>query len=239
MVKTNKMKNIAIIPARGGSKRIPRKNIKLFYGKPIIAYSIIAAQKTNLFERIIVSTDDREIADIAIEWGAEVPFMRPQHLSDDHATTIDVINHALKWLNENGGSYDHACCIYATAPFVRASDLKKGYDLLINNDISFSFPITTFPSSIFRALQLTSNNRLKMFRPEHLNTRTQDLPEAYHDAGQFYWGKTSAFIENDSIFSEVSSPVIIPRYLAQDIDTPEDWTQAELFYQTLYPKGSQ
>lgn len=239
MAPEKKALNIAVIPARGGSKRIPRKNIKLFCGKPILAYSILAAQKTRLFDRIIVSTDDREIADIALEWGADVPFMRPGHLSDDYATTIDVIKHALEWLNENDRGYDHACCIYATAPFVRVSDLKKGYDLLKDEDISFSFPVTTFPSSIFRALQLTPDKRLKMFQPEHLNTRTQDLPEAYHDVGQFYWGKASAFLKNASIFSEISSPVIIPRYLAQDIDTPEDWEQAELMYQALYAKGYQ
>jgi N-acylneuraminate cytidylyltransferase len=239
MTQEQKTTNIAIIPARGGSKRIPRKNIKLFCGKPILAYSILAAQKTQLFDRIIVSTDDREIADIALEWGADVPFMRPGTLSDDYATTIDVIKHALEWLNKNDRIYDHACCIYATAPFVRVSDLKKGYNLLKNESISFSFPVTTFPSSIFRALQLTPDNRLKMFQPEHLNTRTQDLLEAYHDVGQFYWGKASAFLKNASIFSEISSPIIIPRYLAQDIDTPEDWEQAELMYQALYPKADQ
>jgi N-acylneuraminate cytidylyltransferase len=232
----NKAMNIAIIPARGGSKRIPRKNIKLFCGKPILAYSILAAQKTHLFDKIIVSTDDREIAEVALEWGAEVPFMRPQHLSDDYATTIDVIKHALEWLNENDRVYDHACCIYATSPFVRVSDLKKGYELLKNEGISFSFPVTTFPSSIFRALQLTPDNRLKMFRPEHLNTRTQDLPEAYHDVGQFYWGKTDAFLNKSDLFIELSKPIIIPRHLAQDIDTPEDWQQAELMYQTFNSK---
>lgn len=228
--------NIAIIPARGGSKRIPRKNIKLFCGKPIIAYSIMAAQKTKLFDRIIISTDDHEIASIALEWGAEVPFMRPPNLADDYTTTLEVINHAINWLNKNDDFYDYACCIYPTAPFIRISDLKKGYELLKNNDFYFSFPITTFPSSIFRSLKLTENNNLKMFWPEHLNTRTQDLPEAYHDVGQFYWGKTEAFLKTSSIFEEHSSPVIIPRHLAQDIDTPEDWTQAELVYQTLHHK---
>ena len=230
--------NIAIIPARGGSKRIPRKNIKLFCGKPIIAYSIMAAKKTKLFDRVIVSTDDHEIANVALEWGAEIPFMRPQHLADDYTTTLDVITHAINWLNKNDAFYDHTCCIYATAPFIRISDLKKGYELLKNNDTNFSFPVTTFPSSIFRALKLTENNTLKMFWPEHLNTRTQDLPEAYHDVGQFYWGKTEAFLENRTILNEHSSPVVIPRYLAQDIDTPEDWEQAELIYSILHPKES-
>ncbi len=230
--------NIAIIPARGGSKRIPQKNIKLFCGKPIIAYSIMTAQKTKLFDRIIVSTDDHQIANVALEWGAEIPFMRPQHLADDYTTTLDVINHAINWLNKNDVVHDHACCIYATAPFVRISDLKKGYELLKNNDTNFSFPVTTFPSSIFRALKLTENNTLKMFWPEHLNTRTQDLAEAYHDVGQFYWGKTEAFLKTRTILNEHSSPVVIPRYLAQDIDTPEDWEQAELIYTILHPKES-
>ncbi len=227
---------IAIIPARGGSKRIPRKNIKLFCGKPIIAYSIEAARRATLFDRIIVSTDDDEIADIARKWGAEVPFMRPQNLADDYTSTMDVIKHAILWLNQNDAVYSHVCCIYPTAPFIRIADLKKGYALLKNDKVNFAFPITTFPSSIFRALKLSHQNQLNMFWPEHLDTRTQDLPEAYHDAGQFYWGKTDAFLRSDPIFKEHSSPVIIPRYIAHDIDTPEDWKQAELFYQTLHPK---
>jgi len=230
--------NIAIIPARGGSKRIPRKNIKLFCGKPIIAYSIIAAQDTKLFDRIIVSTDDHEIADIALEWGAEIPFIRPQYLADDYAVTIDVINHGIEWLNKNDRRYDNACCIYPTAPFVRISDLKNGYELIKDTTTNFAFPVATFPSSIFRALKIEEHtNSLKMFWPEHLNTRTQDLPEALHDVGQFYWGKTDAFLKKLSMFEQHARPILIPRYLAQDIDTPEDWEQAELFYRTLYPKN--
>ena len=236
VIKDKKIKAVAIIPARGGSKRIPRKNIKLFCGKPIIAYSIMAAKKTNLFDKIIVSTDDHEIAETALDWGAEVPFIRPENLADDYTTTLDVIKHALDWLNKNDVGCHFACCIYATAPFVRISDLKKGYKLVRDSDFYFSFPITTFPSPIFRALKLAENNSLEMFWPEHLNTRTQDLTEAYHDVGQFYWGKAEVFLKSDSIFAERSSPVIIPRYLAQDIDTPEDWKQAELLYQTLHPK---
>jgi len=229
--------NIAIIPARGGSKRIPRKNIKLFCGKPIIAYSIAAARRTTLFDKIIVSTDDHEIADIAREWGAQIPFMRPQNLSDDYATTMDVMKHAIGWLNQNDAVYTAACCIYPTAPFVRVSDLKKGHALLNNPHIEFAFPVTTFPSSIFRALELRRDNELKMFWPEHIHTRTQDLPEAYFDAGQFYWGKTNAFLNKEAIFKGHASPVIIPRHLAHDIDTPEDWKQAELFYQILHSRG--
>ncbi len=166
----------------------------------------------------------------------EIIRFSPQNLADDYTTTIDVIKHALVWLNKNDAVYDHACCIYATAPFIRISDLKKGYELLKNKNFYFSFPVTTFPSSIFRALKLTENNTLEMFWPEHLNTRTQDLPEAYHDVGQFYWGKTEAFLQNSTSFIEYSGSVIIPRYLAQDIDTPEDWKQAELFYRTFHSK---
>lgn len=238
MISTAKnKKSFAIIPARGGSKRIPRKNIKLFCGKPIIAYSIIVAQKTNLFDRIIVSTDDNEIADTAIKWGADVPFTRPQNLSDDYTTTIDVIKHAIKWLNDSNEYYEYTCCIYPTSPFIRGRDLKKGYDLLANSLNNFSFPVTSFASSIFRALKLTGENQLKMFWPEHRDTRTQDLPEAYHDVGQFYWGRTDAFLNNRSIFESGSSPIIIPRYLAQDIDTYEDWEQAEMIYKMLFPKS--
>lgn len=227
------MKSIAIIPARGGSKRIPKKNIKHFLGKPIISYSIITAQKSNIFDKIIVSTDDDRIADISKEYGADIPFIRPANLADDHTTTVDVINHAINWLNKNGNIYDAVCCIYPTAPFIRISDLKKGLELLKGTDVNFAFPVTTFASSIFRALKQTQSGRLKMFWPENQNTRTQDLPETYHDVGQFYWGKTNSFIRNQSVLDGNSYPIGIPRHLAQDIDTEEDWEQAELLYQFL------
>jgi len=230
--------NVAIIPARGGSKRIPRKNIKNFCGKPIIAYSIITAQKSGLFDKIIISTDDHEIAETAVKWGAEVPFIRPIHLADDFTGTNEVIKHAIEWLHANDAVYDYACGIYATAPFVRIEDLKKGYEQLQNSDKLFAYSVTTFPSPIFRALKLTKSNGLAMFWPEHLNTRSQDLPEAYHDVGQFYWGKTAAFLQEAPLAAEHSVPIILPRYLAQDIDTPEDWDQAELIYQALYLKDS-
>lgn len=230
--------NVAIIPARGGSKRIPRKNIKNFCGKPIIVYSIIAAQESGLFDKIIVSTDDQEIADIARNWGAEVPFFRPKQLADDHTVTMDVIIHAIKWLHANDVEYDYACCIYATAPLIRIQDLQQGYKQLKDSDKLFAFSVTTFPSPIFRALKQTKTNGLAMFWPEHLNTRSQDLPEAYHDVGQFYWGTTDAFLKRLPLFDEHALPIILPRFLAQDIDTPEDWKQAELIYKALYPKAS-
>lgn len=228
--------NLAIIPARGGSKRIPGKNIKLFWGKPIIAYAIQLARDSGLFDRIIVSTDDGEIAQIAGQWGAKVPFMRPKHLADDHATTIAVIQHAINWHKKNNQVFDHACCIYPTAPFARIKDLERGYELLTRTNVDFAFAVASFPSSVFRALTRISGNRLKMIWPEHQNTRTQDLPETFHDAGQFYWGKTGSFLKCKAIAGEDSSPVVIPRHLAQDIDTPEDWVQAELLYQTLFPE---
>jgi pseudaminic acid cytidylyltransferase len=226
--------NVAIIPARGGSKRIPRKNIKHFCGKPIIAYSILAAKKSALFDRIIVSTDDQEIADIAEHWGADIPFLRPKELADDHTVTMSVINHAIAWLHANDTVYDYACCIYPTAPLIRTKDLQQGYWQLRQSDKLFAFSVTTFPSSIFRALKRTNTNGLAMFWPEHLNTRSQDLPEAYHDAGQFYWGKTEAFLKGLHMFDEHALPIVLPRFRAQDIDTHEDWQMVEMTYQTIY-----
>ena len=225
--------NVAIIPARGGSKRIPRKNIKNFCGKPIIAYSIFAAKKSGLFDRIIVSTDDQEIADIAKHWGADIPFLRPKKLADDHTVTMDVIKHAIDWLHENDTIYEYACCIYPTAPLIRTKDLQQGYEQLRQSDKMFAFSVTTFPSPIFRALKQTNTNGLAMFWPEHLNTRSQDLPEAYHDVGQFYWGKTEAFLKGLQMFAEHALPIVLPRLLAHDIDTQEDWEQAELIFQLL------
>lgn len=224
---------IAIIPARGGSKRIPRKNIKHFAGLPIIAHSIKAAQESGLFDRVIVSTDDDEIAETALEFGAEIPFLRPTNLSDDFATTGAVISHAIEELQKASKQVDLACCIYATAPFIRVRDLLEGYQLLITNNANFTFSATSFPFPIQRAIKLDENNRVEMFQPEHLLTRSQDLEESYHDAGQFYWGKASAFLENKPVFSPASCAVLLPRERVQDIDTPEDWQRAELMYKLL------
>lgn len=224
---------IAIIPARGGSKRIPRKNIKSFCGKPIIAYSIEAAQQSGLFERIVVTTDDEEIADVAKSYGAEVPFMRPKELSDDHTATIPVVAHAIQTL-QNDSAIDYACCIYATAPFIRAKDILNAYNALITQNKQYAFPITTFPFPIQRALMREEQGNIVMFYPEHFVTRSQDLPEAYHDAGQFYWGTPNAWLEGTPIFSEVATTVVLPRHLVQDIDTPEDWIRAELMYKAIF-----
>lgn len=225
---------IAIIPARGGSKRIPRKNIKSFCGKPIIAYSIEAAQKSGLFDRIVITTDDEEIAELARSYGAEVPFMRPKELSDDHTATIPVIAHAIQTLQEQGSIIEAACCIYATAPFIRPDDIAEAYHALVAHHKSYAFPLTTFPFPIFRGVKRDEKGNIEMFWPEHFSTRSQDLPEAYHDVGQFYWGKPDAWLEGTPIFSEAATTIVLPRHLVQDIDTPEDWLRAELMYKALF-----
>lgn len=224
------MGNIALIPARGGSKRIPKKNIRDFLGKPIIAYSIEAAIKSKCFDRIIVSTDCDEIREVAIKYGAEVPFLRPADISNDHATTNDVIKHALNWAAENSYPIDYLCCLYATAPFIRVADIIHGFEKICQaTSDSYALTVTSFPFPIQRAIKI-SNDRLEMFEPEHLLTRSQDLEEAYHDAGQFYWGKPELFLNDVPFFSNVSIPVILPRHIVQDIDTEEDWLRAELLY---------
>lgn len=227
------MSVVAVIPARGGSKRIPDKNIKPFCGKPIISYSIEVAKDAGIFDRIIVSTDSKEIASIAKESGAEVPFMRPAELADDYTGTDAVILHALKRLMEDGEKIDYICCIYATAPFVKAGDIIKGYDLLRDKNATSCFSVTTYPFPIFRSLKINDDGRLEMFWPEYRETRSQDLPEAYHDAGQFYWADAKNYLKEKQFYSKDSVPVILPRYLVQDIDTIEDWETAEKMYLVL------
>lgn len=222
--------SVAIIPARAGSKRIPKKNIKPFLGKPIIAYSIEVAKKCELFDRIIVSTDSEEISKVAQKCGAEVPFMRPSKLSDDYTGTDDVIKHALNWLESNGDTHEFACCIYATAPFLRVDYLKKGYALLLKENASQVFSVTTFPYPIFRALKANDNNRVEMVWPEHRKTRSQDLPEVCHDAGQFYWLNVEKYCEENQLPYNDSVPLFLPRSLVQDIDTQEDWDLAEKMF---------
>ena len=224
---------VAIIPARKGSKRIPNKNIRPFSGQPMITYPIRAAQDSGLFDRILVSTDSEEISAIAQACGADVPFMRPAELSDDHTATAPVLKHALEWLNKSGTPASHACCIYATAPFVRASDIVQGLDILQDSKVATVFTVTSFTFPILRALKIKPDGKLAMFWPEHRLTRSQDLPEAYHDAGQFYWLDVASFLENPELYSKDSKPIILPRYLAQDIDTLEDWETAELMHRAL------
>lgn len=224
---------IAVIPARGGSKRIPRKNIRDFCGKPMIAWSIETARISGLFDHIIVSTDDAEIAEVAKQWGAEVPFMRPAELSDDHAGTTEVIAHATQWALNQHLDLDAVCCIYATAPFIQVDDLKRGLAALESGDWAYAFTVTDFAAPIFRSFKKTAEGGIEMFYPEHFLTRSQDLPVALHDAGQFYWGRPSAWIDGKRVFDRGSIPVVIPRWRVQDIDTMEDWLRAELMFRAF------
>ena len=219
---------IAVIPARGGSKRIPRKNIKIFCGKPMIAWSIEAAKSSGLFEHVIVSTDDAEVAEVARQWGSEVPFMRPEELSNDHAATTPVIAHATQWALDQGFDVTAVCCIYATAPFVQTDDLKWGWDALESGDWDYAFTVTDFAAPIFRSFKQTAEGGVEMFFPEYFDTRSQDLPVALHDAGQFYWGRPAAWLEGRRIFDRHSKLLAIPRWRVQDIDTQDDWERAEM-----------
>ena len=222
--------NLAIIPARGGSRRIPRKNIKTFCGKPMLAWPIEAAAASGLFDHVIVSTDDAEIADVARASGAVVPFVRPAALSDDHAGTTDVVAHAVRWALEEGWAVETACCIYATAPFVTAADLRRGLQALESGDWRFAFAATNFAAPVFRAFTRRDDGGVGMLFPEHFGTRSQDLPTALHDAGQFYWGRPSAWTDGQPIFHRRSVPVIIPRWRVQDIDDADDWIRAEMMF---------
>jgi N-acylneuraminate cytidylyltransferase len=228
---------IAIIPARGGSKRILRKNIKKFAGKPMITRSILAAQESGLFDHIVVSTDDEEIAEVSMSVGADVPFLRPRELADDYVATRPVVNHAILEVTKLYGSPVFVCCIYATAPFMRASDLQEGLRLLVTHQADFAFTVTSFAYPIQRALRLMPTRGLTMFYPEYKESRSQDLEDAYHDAGQFYWGTAEAFLANRSSFSESSVPIILPRHRVHDIDTEEDWRRAELMFKALESEG--
>lgn len=224
---------VAIIPARGGSKRIPRKNIKLFGGLPMIAWPLRAAHASRCFDRVIVSTDDAEIAEVAKSHGGEVPFFRPAELSDDLCGTSQVIAHAASWLAERATAPAQICCIYSTAPFLRADDLSNGLEVLQSTGASYAFSVTTYAFPIQRAIRITSGQRIAMFQPEHRETRSQDLEEAWHDAGQFYWGQTAAWTQGIPLFGPASAPVFLPRHRVQDIDTPEDWRRAELMFDAL------
>jgi pseudaminic acid cytidylyltransferase len=225
--------NIAVIPARGGSKRIPRKNIKLFAGKPMIAYAITAAKQSGLFDHVIVSTDDAEIMDIARTWGAETPFVRPPELANDHTPTVPVIAHAVSSCQQLGWDVNYACCIYPGVPFIQAEDMKAGLSQLQSSTADYAFPITEFPAAIQRALKRDQQGRMSPFHPEYELTRTQDLEPAFHDAGQFYWGTAHAWLNNPRIHSS-GIGIIIPNWRVVDIDTPHDWQRAELIYQALH-----
>lgn len=228
------MSNVAIIPARGGSKRIPRKNLLPFDGVPMIVRSIRTSLASGLFDQVVVSTDDAEIADVARAHGAQVPFLRPADLADDFTGTAAVIVHALQQLP----AYDYACCVYATAPLLQARYLRQGIELLEQHmDKSFAFSVCSFGFPVQRALTLDGQGALSALYPEFRNTRSQDLPEAFQDAGQFYWGRTEAWLRGEVLYSPASLPVILPRHLVQDIDTLEDWKRAEYLYAALKAGG--
>jgi len=228
---------LCVIPARGGSKRIPRKNIKSFCGQSMIGYSIKSAIASECFDKVVVSTDDSEIAEVAKSFGAEVPFVRPGEIANDYTATIPVVKHAIEWLDGQGWLSSDVCCLYATAPFVQADFIRQAYRKMKREEADYCFTVTTFAFPIQRAIKISVKDRIEMFYPEHFGTRSQDLEEAYHDAGQFYWGKAEAFKQQKPFFSKGSTPYILPRHLVQDVDTPEDWKRAELMYETLKKSG--
>ena len=228
------MNSVAIIPARGGSKRIPRKNLLPFDGVPMIVRSIRTALDSGLFEQVVVSTDDADIAELALAHGAQVPFLRPAELADDFTGTAAVIVHALQQLP----AFDYACCVYATAPLLQARFLREGFELLQQHpDKAFAFSVCSFGFPVQRALTLDGQGALTALYPEFRNTRSQDLPEAFQDAGQFYWGRREAWLRGDVLYSPASLPVLLPRHLVQDIDTPQDWKRAEYLYAALKAGG--
>jgi N-acylneuraminate cytidylyltransferase len=226
-------RSVAIITARGGSKRIPRKNIKDFLGKPIIAYSIEAALSAGCFDEVMVSTDDGEIAEVAQRYGATVPFTRSAETSDDHSTTADVLVEVLTEYKNRGKEFACACCIYPTAPFVTGAKLKKGHKLLISTGADTALPVVRFGYPVQRALKI-EENRLSMIWPEHMNSRSQDLMPAYHDSGQFYWFRVARFLETRKLFAEHTVPIEMPESEVQDIDNEEDWKIAEMKYRILF-----
>ena len=227
---------IAIIPARIGSKRIPKKNIKDFLGKPLISYSIEVALETKLFEKVIVSTDSQDVANIACKYGATVPFLRPKELSDDYTGTRAVVEHALDFLKKQGEFYEYVCTIYATAPLLKKKYLIEGYDVLVKSSAINAFSSTSMPYPFQRTFKITNDGRCEMFFLEFFLSRSQDLEEAYQDAGQFYWRKLNK-VDKSIMFGNDSIPIILPRYLVQDIDTPEDWKRAEIIYELVQKKG--
>jgi pseudaminic acid cytidylyltransferase len=218
---------IAVIPARGGSKRIPMKNIRLFAGKPMIGHSIEVAQRSGLFDQIVVSTDDPQISAVAREYGALVPFTRPAELADDLTGTTDVMAHAVDWLTSHSTLALEVCCIYATAPFIQVEDLREGLQILRSGRWRYVFAATRFAAPVQRAFSQNSGGGVEMLFPEKFNSRSQDLPDVLHDAGQFYWGAAESWLSRATIFDRQSTVVRIPSWRVQDIDTEEDWHSAE------------
>lgn len=228
---------IAVIPARGGSKRIPRKNIRDFAGKPMIAHAIDAALASGMFGHVVVSTDDQEIAAIARARGCEVPFMRPAALADDHTPTVPVIAHAVQTCRQLGWQVDYVCCIYPGVPFIEIDDLRRAFQLLEETGAAYSFPVTQFPSAIQRALRRLADGRMAPMQPEYELTRTQDLELAFHDVGQFYWGNAESWLNCPGIHSS-GAGLPIPSWRVVDIDTPDDWSRAELLFKAIKQAGT-
>lgn len=224
------MKNLAIIPARGGSKRIPRKNVKNFLGKPIIAYSIELAIRSNLFDEVMVSTDDEEIAEIAKQYGAKVPFMRSAETANDFATTSDVLMEVIDRYADNGKRFDNFCCIYATAPLIRECDITEALQKLLNTDFTCVYPVVAFSYPIWRCLDVDEDGKMSRHWPQFENSRSQDLPKEYHDTGTFYWYKTNAWMQG----LVKLGGIIVDETTVQDIDTETDWKLAELKYKLLH-----
>lgn len=224
---------LAVIPARGGSKRIPRKNIKLFRGKPMIVWSIEAALQSGCFDEVAVYTDDAEIADVARHWGASVPFMRPAELADDHTGTLPVVAHAINWYADQGRTPDYVCCIYPTAPLLLPESLSQAYERIVQTESPFCLGVANFGHPIQRALRMSATGHVSMFFAEYALTRSQDMEPAFHDAGQFCWGTAAAFLEGRFPMLQNSAAVVLPRSRVVDIDTAEDWELAEALHAAL------
>lgn len=221
---------VAVIPARGGSKRIPRKNIRAFCGRPMISYAIDAAGESGCFERVVVSTEDDEIAGIALKLGAEVPFRRPADMADDHTSTTPIIRHAIQTLEAQGTHLEYVCCIYPAVPMLTGADLRRGWELLSASDADYAFSVTSYAYPVQRALRISAQGRVSMLQSQYRNFRSQDLEPVWHDAGQFYWGRRDAFLEARMVLGEGAIAIPIPRHRVVDIDNPEDWIQAEQLY---------
>ncbi len=232
------MSCIAIIPARGGSKRIPRKNIKAFLGKPIIAYGIEAALNSGLFETVMVSTEDAEIAEVAQLLGAGYPFARSQENADDHATTVDVLLEVLEQYEQRGQSFEYGCCIYPTAPFVTAKKLTEAFELLQQQSYDCVFPVLRYGFPIQRGLFLDSERRIRMIQPEHIHTRSQDLEPAFHDSGQFYFFNVAALRKKKQLWTSHTGAITLSEMEAHDIDNEEDWAIAEFKYRINFHESS-
>jgi pseudaminic acid cytidylyltransferase len=228
------VKKIAVIPARGGSKRIPRKNIKVFFGKPMIYWTIQAAKKSGLFDEIIVSTEDNEIANISRALGATIPFVRPDILADDFSTTHDVMLHAAECLMEQGYDYDYLCCLYPCSPFIYSEDLVQTFNVIQGKKDYYIYPIAEYPHPIHRAMRLTPENQIHLINSSSEKTRTQDITPAYHDVGQFYWGAKETWLKVSQMHSNAYGHVI-PNWRAIDIDSDDDWNRAEIIFNALKP----